>query len=119
MTIGTQSCAGIDSQDQSKLAEVALIVAFRTSLLTLLTALLLSLLWLLRGALALRALVLDLGLWYLLLMLDRSLLCLLPLMLRCRDILLRRRLRDDRPLSLSGALLRRWCAQGLRSGLRA
>ena len=119
MIIGTHSCAGIDSQEW-RTAQVASIVVFPSSLHTLLTALLLTLLWLLRGAVALRSLVLALGLWYLLLMLDRSLLCLLPLMLRCRDILLwKRLLRDNGPLSLSGTLLRRWCVQGLWSGLRA
>jgi hypothetical protein len=77
---------------------------------TLLTALLLALLWFLRGALALRPFVLAFGLCYLLLMLGRPLLWLLPLLLRCRDVLLRRRLRNGGLLSFSAALLRRWCA---------
>jgi len=112
-------CRHRDCQEQSEPAQVASIVTFRTSLLTLLTALLVALLWFLRRVLALLAFVLALGFWRLLLMLGRPLRWLLPLLLRCRDILLWRRLRDNGLLSFSAALLRRWCAQGLWSALRA
>ena len=83
---------------------------FPGSLRSLLMALLLALLCFLRRALGLWPFVLTLGLGYLLLMLGRRLWWLLPLMLRCRDILLRRRLGNGGLLSFSAALLRRWYA---------